>query len=483
MNVGGLVDRRSGEDRRDAPDRRRERDNERRSGEDRRLEMDTTEGVNPSKRHQGARADSERRCGQDRRNSSYRRFDSDRRASSDRRAWSVRSDGDRAFDPSLADIGDPRSGALMEILSGFHEASADPKLWPKCLVALSDALGAKVCAIASHDFETGTGRIEHSVYINKASIASYAERYGRLNIFLQQDEYFRAPGTVWTDEQILMENELVDTPFYLEWLKPLGLHHHLFGILDRRRNVVTYLFLGRGEIHGPFSDGILSLFRRLLPNLQRAFRSGQSLHEAHEIHKVAANVLDVVPIGVLIAGPSGNIIEANQRAEGILAACAELSVGKSGLEIDHHGRRLRLRDLIGSEKSKTAKDRDDGIRAFSIQRPSGQKPLSILIAPVDGANDMRSPDEPAAIVFLGDPGYAVNIDQPRLCELYGLTRAEARVASLLANGYRLEETAESLGLVYETARKHLKHVFGKTGTDRQAELIRMLVTGPAVINL
>lgn len=371
----------------------------------------------------------------------------------------------------------------MEILSGFHEASVDPKLWPKCLVALADALGAKVCAIASHDYDSGQGRIEHSVYVNKAAVASYAERYSRLNVFLQQDEYFRAPGSVWTDEQILLENELVESQFYREWLKPLGLHHHLFGVLDRRRNFVTYLFLGRGEVEGTFSDGILSLFRRLLPNLQRAFRSGQSLHEATEIQKVASNVLDVIPLGVLVAGSAGNIIEANQRARGILEASGELSVGKSGLEIDHHGRRLRLRDLIAPEKAKSAKDRDDGIRAFSIQRPSGQKPLSILIAPVDGVQELRSPDEPAVIVFLGDPGHVVDIDQARLCELYGLTRAEARVAALLANGYRLEETAESLGLVYETARKHLKHVFGKTGTDRQAELIRMLVTGPAVIRL
>lgn len=480
MNVGGLVDRRSGEDRRDAPDRRR--DNERRSGEDRRLDEGSIIGPSSS-RKSASRPTTERRCGQDRRNSSHRRYDNDRRASNDRRAWSGRSDSDRAFDPSLADISDPRSGALMEILSGFHEASADPKLWPKCLVALSDALGAKACAIATHDYETGMGRIEHSVYITKASVASYANRYSRMNVFLQQDEYFRAPGSVWTDEQILMENELIETPFYVEWLKPLGLHHHVFGILDRRRSVVTYLFLGRSEIDGPFSDGVLSLFRRLLPNLQRAFRSGQSLYEAHEIQKVTSDVLDVIPMGVVVAGSAGNIINANRRAEGIMAACNEISIGKSGLEIDHHGRRLRLRDLIAPDNAKSGKKQDDGIRAFSIQRPSGKKPLSILVAPVDDSEEMRSPDEPAVVVFLGDPGYAVEIDQPRLCELYGLTRAEARVAALLANGYRLEETAESLGLVYETARKHLKHVFGKTGTDRQAELIRMLVTGPAVINI
>jgi len=53
----------------------------------------------------------------------------------------------------------------------------------------------------------------------------------------------------------------------------------------------------------------------------------------------------------------------------------------------------------------------------------------------------------------------------------------------LARGYRLDQVAESLGVAYETVRKHLKQVFGKTGTARQAELVRLLVTGPAGLRL
>jgi DNA-binding CsgD family transcriptional regulator len=70
----------------------------------------------------------------------------------------------------------------------------------------------------------------------------------------------------------------------------------------------------------------------------------------------------------------------------------------------------------------------------------------------------------------------------RLCALYGLSRAEARVAALLAQGHRLDETAQILGVAYETVRKHLKQIFSKTGTDRQAELVRMLVGGPAAVS-
>ena len=85
------------------------------------------------------------------------------------------------------------------------------------------------------------------------------------------------------------------------------------------------------------------------------------------------------------------------------------------------------------------------------------------------------------MLFIGDPDKPMEIDQRRLRQLYGLSRAEARVVALLAQGYKLDATAESLGLVYETVRKHLKQVFDKTGCDRQAELVRLLVTGPATL--
>jgi DNA-binding CsgD family transcriptional regulator len=43
--------------------------------------------------------------------------------------------------------------------------------------------------------------------------------------------------------------------------------------------------------------------------------------------------------------------------------------------------------------------------------------------------------------------------------------------------------AETLGVAYETVRKHLKQIFGKTGTERQADLVRILITGPAAVRL
>ncbi len=65
--------------------------------------------------------------------------------------------------------------------------------------------------------------------------------------------------------------------------------------------------------------------------------------------------------------------------------------------------------------------------------------------------------------------------------LYRLTRAEARLAGLMARGKRLDGVAETMGVSVNTARTHLKRIFTKTGTSSQAELVHLLLSGTGQI--
>jgi DNA-binding CsgD family transcriptional regulator len=59
---------------------------------------------------------------------------------------------------------------------------------------------------------------------------------------------------------------------------------------------------------------------------------------------------------------------------------------------------------------------------------------------------------------------------------FGLTPAEARLALHLVAGETLRSAEVKLSISYETARTHLKNIFNKTGTSRQAELVIAIVT-------
>lgn len=63
-----------------------------------------------------------------------------------------------------------------------------------------------------------------------------------------------------------------------------------------------------------------------------------------------------------------------------------------------------------------------------------------------------------------------------LSSVFGFTPAEARVALLLAQGRTLQQIAGEFGVSRSTVAFHLRNIFQKTRTNRQAELVAMLAS-------
>ena len=86
---------------------------------------------------------------------------------------------------------------------------------------------------------------------------------------------------------------------------------------------------------------------------------------------------------------------------------------------------------------------------------------------------------PGAAVFVSDPDLQDSTSQQSLRQLFDLTPAEARLATLLARGLSLAEVSETQGISPHTARAQLKSIFAKTGVSRQAELVRLVLKSVA----
>jgi hypothetical protein len=233
--------------------------------------------------------------------------------------------------------------SLLGIVSGFYDASMDGRLWPPILKLLADALHARSCAIASHDYETNNGRLEHSLNIDADYVESYEARYAARDAWLHQEEYFRSPGAVWSSQQIVPYDDLVTTDYYRDWLAPQDLLHHLFGVLDRRGSVVTYLVFGRSESAGPFGESEIALLRLLLPKMLRGFRAGQAFRKAQDIQRITMGALDAMPMGVVLLSGRGAVIGANATARKIIDAGEALSIADGGLWVDWGWRVLSTR--------------------------------------------------------------------------------------------------------------------------------------------
>ena len=83
------------------------------------------------------------------------------------------------------------------------------------------------------------------------------------------------------------------------------------------------------------------------------------------------------------------------------------------------------------------------------------------------------------MIVIVDPEMEQVPDLEVLRRLYRLTKTEAEVALRVLDGTGLVPIAEELAMSLATVRTHMQHVFDKTDTHRQAELVRLLLRGVA----
>jgi DNA-binding CsgD family transcriptional regulator len=188
----------------------------------------------------------------------------------------------------------------------------------------------------------------------------------------------------------------------------------------------------------------------------------------------AQGLLELLPVGVILLNPASRVIAANRIGERILAQADGLAV---------HGRRLcaadpRENEVLQALVRAAAGDAPSHGQAAPVSRPSGRRPLQLLISPL-GTNGDAGRRPPPVALLVSDPDEPVEIPVERLRRLYGLTLAEARIASRLAAGLRPEALGRELGVQTNTVRMHLKRIFAKTRTGRQSELVALLLRGAA----
>ena len=183
--------------------------------------------------------------------------------------------------------------------------------------------------------------------------------------------------------------------------------------------------------------------------------------------------LDLVNVGLLVTNVGGQLLLANHTAEQILET-------RDGLEITS-GETLRtslksspaLNILV--EAASNAQPSEFGDAILAIRRPSGKRPFTLVIRPVQTATASSDPSTPTTLIFILDPEFPVETAEDELRQLYGLTSTEACLANLLMEGKTLDDCCAILGIRRSTARTHLQHVFEKVGVQRQSELVSLLL--------
>jgi DNA-binding CsgD family transcriptional regulator len=222
----------------------------------------------------------------------------------------------------------------------------------------------------------------------------------------------------------------------------------------------------------------VKVMNNLVIHLQQALRTQSKLAALNDSTRELLAAVDAIPHGVIIVGADCAVVTLNSAAEQYLRA-------NDGLHTQS-GRIAAISPLVERQLSRALHfalaGGQSGIRGgqrFTCPRPSGMRPYVIHVMPIHRRAADERPGNPSALVLIVDPERETESAATLLRRLYGLTQGEAEVALRLGDGASLKQIADETSVSYETVRTHLQHVFEKTDTHRQAEVVRLLLTlGP-----
>lgn len=223
--------------------------------------------------------------------------------------------------------------------------------------------------------------------------------------------------------------------------------------------------------------------RRVAPHLRRAEALRAQLDDLRARQRTFEALIEASPVGVVLLDAQGGPLFANAAARRIGRAGDGLELGPEGLRAARPDEQRRLERAIAAARLTASGEAPEGEAIVVVSRPSGTRGYPVLVKPVaDGpGREGLGLAGAAALVLIGDPAARFDPSPEPVARLYGLTPAQARLACALASGDTVETYAESAGVTIATARWTLKQVQARTGTDRQSELVRLLLTGPAAL--
>jgi DNA-binding CsgD family transcriptional regulator len=213
-----------------------------------------------------------------------------------------------------------------------------------------------------------------------------------------------------------------------------------------------------------------------MPHFNRSLRLMEHTQAATQSGELAAAAQDAASLAIVAINQSGQLLYCNRNGEALLKAAQVLRI--------RHGIVFCAADT--QEKGFAS--------ALGVVVKTG-RPVNLLL------NNSVNPDERysatltplpkrGAFSLTGEPEgvlcLVVPLDHRRmatasqLMQLFDLSAAEARLARALAAGETLEFYAAESDLKLPTVKSQLRAVFDKTGTDRQATLVRLIAGIPAV---
>lgn len=357
-------------------------------------------------------------------------------------------------------------------LTSLYETPTEPRAWAVFLAKFSEVIDAR--GGQYHLWDTARNRMALAVTTDQ-----YPEKETEYyNTHLAPGDPRRKLTEAAVPGQWVFDNEHFDASFVdrnevYQWLRPWDIRYAAAIRLSEGSEARGAMALFRSSKQNPFGDTEKEWLSRITPHVQRASELHLRFEALRRQAAVGLSATNALDYPLFIVDDRLFIRFANVAAESMLRLpSAPLRVRNGRLR----GFTPSCHDKLTQGIRFATSERECRASAFSVQSDIGSPECQVVFLPINPANDwVDGPSGPRmSLVTLGARWKAGSGSLGLLRDLFGLSDAEAKLVSGLAEGSTLQQVSEQAGVSINTVRTQLQSVFTKTQTHRQVELIRLV---------
>ena len=372
--------------------------------------------------------------------------------------------------------------AQAQLSEALYQAAAESSAWlafMQLLVKVSDSRSARLLVL-----DKSATQVERSIKVNidDGFHQQYVDYY--VNACPWRPELREKPaGQLYSTylDFSCPQKQFLQTEFYTDWARPQQIHHGMCGTIYEDESQTVQILIQRTPGPGHYCQREKEFMNTMLvPHLRRACQLSVLYARLESKGRAVAEAANHSSLPFALLDDSGKAVYASPGAERIFSEDDGLTLRQERLRARHPKTQSRLAQLIDQAKHAARGAWDSAGGLLDVERGDGSV-LTLLISPIAVPSEplLFAPRQSFVGVFFYDRCQPTVVSDDILRRLYGLTPAEARVAASIARGETLNAVAARQHKSDHTLRSQLKAALKKTKTSSQAQLVNLILTGPA----
>jgi len=361
------------------------------------------------------------------------------------------------------------------LIGEIYDAALDPALWPSAFKSVCKFTGSSQVSLFSQDSVRNVASLHFSAGLEPEYQKLYEDKYCKINPIFPTMMFYDVEEAHWVPD-ILPRDEFCRTRFFREFVSPQGFMDGLFANVDKSTTGCALVSLMRRMTDGLVDDELRRRFALVVPHVRRAVLIGKVI-DHHKVEAAAlADALDGLSSAMMLVDGDGRIIHANASGHAMIAEENVLRAPNGSLRTFEPKTDQTLLDIFTAAH---AGDSAVGVKGIAVPLIARDKERYIAhVLPLTAGKRRRAGTEYRAVAALFVRKAALDLPSPfeTIAQQFNLTSAELRVLFALIEVGGVPEVSEVLGITQATVKTHLHHVYEKTETGRQVDLVKLIAS-------